>query len=144
NIYLAALLMEMDPLRHEQWRARMKSFFLVNRDGILDDGTWPTAWTFDRKTKKLTPEAFPSVGGGVGRTGRSAIFAMACVSGQRWLPDEDMKGAARKILDNLDESTMRFIMPLDDKQPLPAEWVVESELLDGDSITGWLAAYWEG
>ena len=78
------------------------------------------------------------------RTGRSAIFAMACVSAQRWLPDEDMKGDARKILSGLDVDTLRFILPLDDEHPLPAEWQVESKMIDSDSLTGWLCAYWEG
>ena len=28
--------------------------------------------------------------------------------------------------------------------PLPAEWQVESRMLDADCLTGWLCAYWEG
>jgi hypothetical protein len=144
NIYLSSLLMEMDPTRYEQWRARMKNYYVQDRNGILADGTWPTAWVFDRKTEQLKPQEFASVGGGVGRTGRSAIFAMACVSAQRWLPDEDMQEVARKILEGLDEDTFRFIMPLDEEHPLPQEWQVESKMLDGDSLTAWLCAYWEG
>ncbi len=69
---------------------------------------------------------------------------MACVSAQRWLPDEDMKGDARKIISGLDEATFRFIMPIDDEHPLPPEWKIESQLLDSDSLTAWLCAYWEG
>ncbi|MEX0643349.1 MAG: hypothetical protein WD468_11640 [Pirellulales bacterium] len=144
NIYLSSQLMEMDPARYQQWRARMKSYYLQDRNGILEDGTWPTAWVFDRKAEKLKPQEFASVGGGYGRTGRSAIFAMACVSAQRWLPAEDMKGDARNILEGLDEDTFRFIMPLDEAHPLPPEWQVESKMLDGDSLTAWLSAYWEG
>ena len=26
----------------------------------------------------------------------------------------------------------------------PQQWEIESRLLDGDSLTAWLAAYWEG
>lgn len=145
NIYLCSLLMEMDPARHEQWRARMKTFYRQQRDGILPDGTWPVRWVFDTKTNKLTPQEQTGVGGGVPcRTGRSAVFAMACASAQRWLPDEDMKGDARKILEGLDVDTLRFVMPLDDEHPLPSEWVVESNMIDSDSLTGWLCAYWEG
>jgi hypothetical protein len=143
NIYLSSQLMEMDPLKHELWRARMKHFFLESRDGLLDDGTWPTSWVFDRKSQKLTPREYPEIGG-FAKTGRSAIFAMACVSAQRWLPDEDMKSVARRILSNLDKDTFRFIMSLDDEHPLPKEWQVESKMLDGDCLTAWLCAYWEG
>ena len=145
NIYLCSQLMEMDPSRHEQWRARMKYFYRQQRNGILEDGTWPVRWIYDTHTKKVTPQEQAGVGGGVPcRTGRSAIFAMACVSAQRWLPDEDMKGDARKILNGLDVDTFRFIMPLDDEHPLPPEWQVESKMIDSDSLTGWLCAYWEG
>jgi hypothetical protein len=144
NIYLSSLLMEMDPLRSQQWRERMKYHYLQNRDGILSDGTWPLAWTFDRRSKKLVPRELVGVGDGYARTGRSAIFAMACATAQRWLPDEGMKEDARKILEGLDEDTFRFIMPLDDDHPLPPEWQVESKMLDTDCLTAWLCAYWEG
>jgi hypothetical protein len=117
---------------------------LQNRDGILSDGTWPLAWTFDRKSKKLVLRELVGVGDGYARTGRSAIFAMACATAQRWLPGEDMKKDARKILEGLDEDTFRFIMPLDDDHPLPPEWQVESKMLDTDCLTAWLCAYWEG
>jgi hypothetical protein len=66
------------------------------------------------------------------------------VSAQRWFPEVNMVGDARHILENLDEDTFRFVMPLDDKRPLPDEWVVESRMLDTDCLTGWLCAYWEG
>jgi hypothetical protein len=144
DIYLSSQLMEMSPLREKQWRGRMQSVYLQNRDGILEDGTWPTAWIYSIKTKQLKPEVFSSIGGGLGRTGRSAIFAMACVSAQRWLPKENMKEDARKILSGLDEATFRFILPIDDKHPLPPEWKIESQLIDSDSLTAWLCAYWEG
>lgn len=130
--------------REEQWRGRMRAFYLGNRDGILDDGTWPTIWVYHRKAKRIEPQENMGIGGGLGRTGRSAVFAMACVSGQRWLPEEKMKEDARRILVGLEEDTLRFILPLDDEHPLPAEWKIESELIDGDSLTGWLCAYWEG
>jgi hypothetical protein len=144
NIYLSAQLMEMEPLKQDVWRARMKRFFLESRDGVLDDGTFPTSWVFDRRSKMISPREYAEIGGGFGKTGRSAIFAMACVSAQRWLPEEDMKGVARRILSSLDEDTMRFVMPLDDAHPLPKEWQVEANMLDADSLTAWLCAYWEG
>jgi hypothetical protein len=144
NIYLTSQLMEMAPLREKQWRARMQTSFLQNRHGLLKDGTWPTSWVYHVESKRLEPKDLPEVGGGPGRTGRSTIFAMACVSAHRWLLNEDLKQDARKILDGQDEATFRFIMPLDDEHPLPPEWKIESELLDADSLTGWLCAYWEG
>lgn len=144
NLYLPTMLMEMDPSRHELWRDAMFSNYRQARTGLLDDGTWPTAWSYDHRKRAMTPQEMPEVGGGFGRTGRSALFAMGCVAAQRWLPKEDMKSDARRIMEKLDEDTFRFIMPLDDEHPLPAEWQVESKMLDTDCLVGWLCAYWEG
>ena len=144
NVYLPTLLMEMDPSRHRIWREAMLSNYRQARTGLLDDGTWPTAWSYDTRKGGMKPQPMPSVGGGYGRTGRSAIFAMGCVAAQRWFPEEDMRGVARRILERLDENTFRFVMPLDEEHPLPAEWRVESKMLDGDCLTAWLCAYWEG
>ncbi len=67
-------------------------------------------------------------GGGPTRTGRSAIFAMACVTAQRWLPEEDLKGVARGILENLDEPRLRFVLPATDDTQLSPEWQIEGRL----------------
>ena len=142
QIYLPALLMEMDPVRHELWRSLMLSYFHRVRSGILPDGTTPTAWTYDCRTGNIEPR--PGWGGDLARTGRSAIFAMSCVTAQRWFREVDMIGVARRILEKLDEDTFRFVMPYSDDQPLAPGWEVESKLLDGDSLTAWLCAYWEG
>ena len=144
NLYLPAILMEMDPSRNEVWRGAMRSNYRQGRTGLLKDGTWPTFWTYDSKTGKMRPQRQASFGAFDARTGRSALFAMGCVAAQRWLPQEKMLGDARHVLDNLDETTMRFVLPLDDRHPLPPEWQVEAKMLDGDSLTGWLCAYWEG
>jgi len=144
NLYLCSLLMDMDPSRYTRWRDIMKSYYLQGRTGLLEDGTYVTSWTYDSTQGGMKPKEMPSVGGGYGRTGRSAIFAMGCVAAQRWLRDVPMQDDARKILLNLDEDTFRFIMPLDEKHPLPSEWQVESKMLDGDCLTAWLCAYWEG
>jgi hypothetical protein len=144
NIYLSSLLAEFDPVHQAVWREAMLTNYRQGRTGVLPDGTWPTAWKYDGSKGSMKVEEYLDVGGGVGRTGRSALFAMSCVSGQRWLPDEDMKGDARHILSKLDETKLRFVMPLDEEHPLPPEWKVESKLLDTDCLTGWLCAYWEG
>ncbi|MCB1124698.1 MAG: hypothetical protein KJT03_24305, partial [Verrucomicrobiae bacterium] len=93
---------------------------------------------------KMKPVTMESVGGGYGRTGRSALFAMGCVAAQRWFPGENMVADAKRILTGLEEETFRFVMPLDHTHPLPREWEIESRLLDLDCLTGWLCAYWEG
>jgi hypothetical protein len=144
HLYLPALLMEMDPERHEWWRDTMLGHYRRGKTGVLTDGTMPTHWSFDSKKGKMIPKEYSGAGGGLARTGRSALFAMGCVSAQRWFPEEKMQQVARKILERLDEPTFRFIMPLDDKHPLPAEWQVESKMLDADCVTSWLCAYWEG
>ena len=144
NLYLSSLLMEFDPSHQKIWRDAMLSTFHQGRTGLLPDGTWPNAWSYDSKQGGMKPERMDSIGGGYGRTGRSVVYAMGCVAAQRWFPDEDMKGVARKILEGQDEKTFRFIMPLDEKNPLPPEWQVESKMLDTDCLTGWLCAYWEG
>ncbi|MEX0642804.1 MAG: hypothetical protein WD468_08900 [Pirellulales bacterium] len=144
NLYLPSLLMEMEPSRHEWWRDVMLSYYQRNKTGTLPDGTMPTTWSFDPKKGKMIPKAYPGVGGGLAKTGRSALFAMGCVAAQRWFPDEDMKGAAREILERLDEPTFRFVMPYDDENPLSPEWQVESKMLDIDCLSAWLCAYWEG
>lgn len=144
HLYLPSLLMDMDPQRHEWWRDTMLSHYRRGKTGTLADGTMPTHWSFDSKKRKMTPKEYPGAGGGLARTGRSALFAMGCVATQRWFPDEDMKGVARGILEKLDEPTFRFILPFDDEHPLPPEWQVESKMLDGDCLVGWLCAYWEG
>jgi hypothetical protein len=143
HLYLPSLLMEMDPPRHEWWRDTMISYYKRGKTGLLPDGTMPTSWSIDKKGK-MKPRSYSGLAGGLARTGRSALFAMGCVAAQRWFPDEDMKGIAREILAGLDEPTFRFIMPLDDKNPLPPDWQVESKMLDADCLTGWLCAYWEG
>jgi hypothetical protein len=144
NFYLPSFLMEVKPSHRELWRRTMLSHYKQGRTGLLADGTWPTSWAYDSETRKMTPKKNEQYSYGYARTGRSALFAHACVTAQRWFPEEDMIGDARHILENLDEDTFRFVMPFDDQHPLPAEWVVESRMLDGDSLTGWLCAYWEG
>ncbi|WP_425395803.1 hypothetical protein [Aeoliella sp.] len=143
ELYLSSYLMARDPAHHKLWREAMLTHYRQARTGLLDDGTWPTAWSYDSE-RGMQVEPMPSVGGGVGRTGRSAVFAMGCVSAQRWFDDPAMQHSARSILERLDEPTFRFVLPLDEEHPLPPEWVIESELLDADCLTAWLAAYWEG
>lgn len=81
--------------------------------------------------------------------GRSAIDAMGCTTAQRWFPEVAMTSVARHILEKLDEDTFRFIRP--GTKPAWAgagdtieQFEIESKLIDGDSLTAWLAAYWEG
>lgn len=145
NLYLPALLMSMDPEHHEQWRATMLRDFRQGRTGVRPDGTMPFFWRYDGAGGTVTPVGRPDLGFNfVGRSGRSAFFAMGCVSAQRWLPDTDMLSDARRILEGLDEATFRFVMPMDASEPLPPEWRVESEMLDLDCLTAWLCAYWDG
>lgn len=141
NLYLPSFLMEVNPSHRELWRRTMLSHYKRDRTGLLPDGTWPISWAYDSDSGKMTPKKSEDR---YGRTGRSAHFAHACVSAQRWFPEVNMVGDARHILENLDEDTFRFVLPLDDNHPLPDEWVVESRMLDTDCVTGWLCAYWEG
>jgi hypothetical protein len=143
HMYLPSLLMEMDPAKRDWWRYETLTYYKRCKTGVLPDGTMPTSWVIDKKGKTI-PRPYTGLAGGLARTGRSALFAMGCVAAQRWYPDEDMKGIARNILVGLDEPTFRFIMPFDDKHPLPRDWQVESKMLDADCLTGWLVAYWEG
>lgn len=125
DLYLAALMMEMDPARHEIWRSMMLGVFSGLTSKILPDGTSSS------------------------HIGRSAIDAMGCAAAQRWFPDVDMTSIARHILEKLDEDTFRFVRP-GAKPPWSGaddtleQWEIESKLIDGDSLTAWLAAYWEG
>jgi hypothetical protein len=125
DLYLGALLMELDPLHHEVWRSMMHGAFAGLPSRVLGDGTTSS------------------------HIGRSAIDAMGCATAQRWFPDLDMTSVARHILEELDEDAMRFVRP-GEKPPWAgadetlAEWETESRLLDGDSLTAWLAAFWEG
>ncbi len=142
-LYLPSLMMEFDPQNHELWRSHMRAVFTTCRTGILPDGTSWYSWEYDQRSGRLTPRD-AGWGGGPTRTGRSAIFAMACVTAQRWLPEADMQGVARGILENLDEPRLRFVLPASDDTQLSPEWQVEGRLLDHDSLTGWLWAYWDG
>ena len=125
DLYLGALMMEFDPVRHEIWRDLMLGVFAEMPSRILPDGTCAD------------------------RVGRSAIDAMGCATAQRWFPDMDMTSIARPILEKLDVDTFRFVRP-GTKPPWAgegetvAEWEIEAKLIDGDSLTAWLAAYWEG
>ncbi len=131
DLYLPALMMEMDPVHHELWRSLMLTAFSHNTSNILPDGTQAST------------------------VGRSAIVAMGCATAQRWFPDVDMTSVARHILEKLDVDTMRFVRPTTRDQPFSpppwapkdakaSEWEIESRLIDGDSLTAWLAAYWKG
>ena len=125
DLYLGALMMELDPFRHEIWRSLMHGVFAALPSRILPDGTTAS------------------------HIGRSAIDAMGCATAQRWFPDVDMTSVARHILEKLDEDTFRFVRP-GTKPPWAAaddtleQWAIESKLIDGDSLTAWLCAYWEG
>ncbi|MBM3802807.1 MAG: hypothetical protein FJW26_10935 [Acidimicrobiia bacterium] len=125
DLYLGALLMEMDPFHHEIWRGLVLGAFSATSSSILPDGTHSR------------------------HVGRSAIDAMGCATAQRWFPDVDMISVARHILEKLDVDAFRFVRP--GTKPAWAgagdtleQWAVESKLIDGDSLTAWLAAYWEG
>lgn len=142
-LYLPSLMMELDPKNHPLWRSLMLDRFRVMRTGIRPDGTMYSGWTHNFSTGATVPTS-PGFGGGPTRTGRSSLFAWGCVSAQRWFPQEDMAATARKILEGLDLDTFRFILPASEGAALPADWKTEGELLDHDSLTGWLLAYWEG
>ena len=105
----------------------MLSSFRNARESIEPDGTQIVSFS----------------GPGLHRTGRSSQWARGMVSAQRWFPNEPMVDVARHILESLDMSTFRFVMPLTGKTLSP-EWKVESEMLDHDSLVPWLFAYWEG
>ncbi len=143
-LYLPALLMSFDPANHELWRSLMLQTYDMLRTGVLDNGTSPYQWTCDMESGER--EILPATlwGAGPATTGRSGIFARACVAAQPWFRDEDMASTARHILENLDLDTFRFVMPMEENQPVPSEWKVETRLLDMDSLTGWLWGYWEG
>ncbi|MBN2292555.1 MAG: hypothetical protein JXM70_09030, partial [Pirellulales bacterium] len=143
SMYLPALLMEFDPDNHELWRSLILSTFRKCKTGIRDDGSSWYSWDYDPKSDTVSPRD-PGWGGAPTCTGRSAIFAKACVETQRWFPKENMIAVARKILEGLDENNMRFVMAASKNQKLSPEWQVESRMLDHDSLTGWLWAYWEG
>ena len=125
DLYLAALMMELDPFHHDVWRSMMHGVFATLPSRVLPDGTTTS------------------------HIGRSAIDAMGCATAQRWFPDVDMRSVARHILEKLDEDTFRFVRPgakphWAGADETLAQWEVESTLIDGDSLTGWLCAFWEG
>ena len=144
NVYLASLMMEMDPWHHELWRNQMLSVFRMSRTGVLPDGTGYTSWVHNLDTDKSVPTPGQKWGEEPGRSGRWAIFARAYVAAQRWLPDENMVAVARVIVEGLDMDTFRFIMPPSDNDPFPKGWQPEGDFIDHDSLTAWLWAYWEG
>ena len=142
-LYLPSLMMETDPANHELWRSMMFNVFRTLRTGVLPDGSAYSSWTHNLDTGETLP-IDPGFGGGPTRTGRIAIFARACVNAQRWFPNENMAEVAKKVLEGLDMDTFRFVMPQSDRHALPPDWKIEGELIDFDSLTGWLWAYWEG
>jgi len=109
----------------------------------LPDGTVYSAAARDPETGAVTA-VDPGWGGGPTRTGRIAAFGWGCVNAQRWLPEEDMAGVARTILEGLDMDTFRFVMAAEPGKELPPDWRIEGELLDHTSLAGWLWMYWEG
>lgn len=125
DTYLGSMMMDMDPFHHEIWQNMMRTAFPKATPNILPDGTHR------------------------GLVGRSAIIAMGCVTAQRWIREKDMTSVSRHILEKLDMDTFRFVRP-GTKPPWAgsgetvSEWEIEAKLIDGDSLTAWLAAYWEG
>jgi hypothetical protein len=120
-LYLGALMMELDPHHHKVWTDMMHGYFA-------------------RLPYPVSPGQI---------FGRNAISAMGCVTAQRWFPELDMISYARCALEQLDEDSLRFLKPgliPDHAKPGDTlkQWEIESKLIDGDSLTAWLAAYWEG
>ena len=69
------------------------------------------------------------------RTGRSTIYAAGCVAAQPWMPDADLAGAARRILDRVNEPHLRFHHTAG----------VAGRVADAlRALPGWLRVYWEG
>jgi hypothetical protein len=139
----ASLMMEIDPEHHELWRSIMLANYRIIRTGLLPDGTSYRQWECDSDTGAVTPtpthHGIPAC-----RTGRSAVSAKGCVDIRRWLPEEGAAATARAILATLDVDTFRYLLPPTPGERVPESWRIESELLDVDSLVGWLWAYWKG
>ena len=142
-LYLPSLTMELDPWHRELWRSFMVDVFRRNVHATLPDGTAYWGGTYNYDSGELIP-LDPGWFGRPARTGRISLFAWACVNAQRWLPGETMLPVARRILEGLDLDTFRFVMADTPGGTLPSNWRIEGELLDHDSLVGWLLAYWEG
>ena len=142
-LYLPSLMMEIDPSQHDKWRRFMSYVFRTMAPSVLPDGTAYSACAKDTETGQMKAVDL-GWGGGPTRTGRISAFGWGCVNAQRWLPDEDMTGVARRILEGLDLDTFRFIMAAGPGRELPPDWRIEGELIDHTSLTGWLWMYWEG
>ena len=142
-LYLPSLMMEIDPSQHDKWRRFMSYVFRTMAPSVLPDGTAYSACAKDTETGQMKAVDL-GWGGGPTRTGRISAFGWGCVNAQRWLPDEDMTGVARRILEGLDLDTFRFIMAAGPGRELPPDWRIEGELIDHTSLIGWLWMYWEG
>ena len=58
------------------------------RTGLRDGRHLAHGLELQQQTRAaMTVQEMPEVGGGYGRTGRSALFAMGCVAAQRWFPE---------------------------------------------------------
>lgn len=55
-----------------------------------------------------------------------------------------MAATAWKIIASPDLDTFRFILPVSSNRTLPPDWKTEGELIDHDSLIGWLLTHWEG
>ena len=141
-LYLPALMMELEPEREAKWREIMTGEFRTISPGILDDGTSYMSVAIDPDSGEVSP--VKTAWGLAVRTGRYTIFGWGCVYTQHCLPNEDMVRVAKRILENQDLDTFHFIMPADPDDELPSNWRLEGELLDHDSLVGWLVMYWEG
>lgn len=142
-VYLPTLMLEWDPRLHELWRSIIRTTWRNMRLGLRPDGTSYSHWRHNSATGVTTPvstsQPMPPA-----RTGRSAIFAWGCVRAAPWFPDEPILDDARLVLENLDMDTFRFVMAAELNDVMPPSWRMESELLDMDSLVGWLMTYWEG
>jgi len=139
----------------EEW---LQSMLLSWEEGKLglDENGQARAWTlYDPETKTATtpPPQFTSepdaLNWNFGRwisgslSGRSPMLARVGVHVAKWLPESGAQREVAHILESIGLEEMRHCIDPDGEQIHP-EHKFMTRWIDGDALTNWLWAYWQG
>lgn len=149
------LCLNLSKSRTENW---LQSVATMWEEGTLcldEDGFGRVSMVYDPRTSKSWSPEPQWIGGqdplnwgylryiGGHTTARSTQLARVGIHVAKWLPEKDAMVIVKKILRNVDMDRMLHVIDPDGHQ-VPDPFKFMCRMQDGDAITNWLWAYWQG